>query len=100
MALPPKPLKSDGLNRHAWFAQTALKEVETWRRWVDDSADKFLADLAIIAARKGMPVEDVANLRSICAQLGELKKNLRPLEKAVHAATGQRIAKARKQASR
>lgn len=84
------------MNKKSWQAQKTIKDVETWRSWLVDSADKFIAELKELANKRGMPVEDVVNISGVREQLVEFKKQLQPLERSVHKATGRRIQRARK----
>lgn len=86
------------MNRQSWQAQALVRDVETWRSWLSDSADKFIGELKTLSTKKGMPADDVTNLSNVREQLVELKKLMRPLEKSIHQATGRRIQKARKRA--
>lgn len=84
------------MNRQSWQAQKAIREIDEWRHWINDSADNFITELAALKKKKEMPPEDQVNLANVQEQLVELKKLFRPLEKSIHTATGRRIQRARR----
>lgn len=98
MATPKKsaPDGVDPMNRFSWQAQAAVRQVDEWRLWIVDSADKFIEELKELQSKKQMPDEDKTNLSNVREQIVELKKLFNPLEKSIHKATGRRIQRAKK----
>lgn len=84
------------MNKLSWQAQKAIRDVDEWRHWFTDSADKFIAELKVLSQKRAMPSEDVTNISNVREQLVELKKLLHPLEKSIYTATGRRIQRSRK----
>ena len=94
---PPKIEPGDApMNKQSWQAQAAIRDVEAWRVWLLDSADKFIVELKTLTQKRGMPAEDTANISNVREQIVEFKKLLNPLEKSIHKATGRRIQRAKK----
>jgi hypothetical protein len=92
------PPEDQPMNKLSWQAQKAIRDADTWRHWIIDSADKFIIELKTLSQKKGMPPEDVTNISNVREQLVEFKKLLNPLEKSIHKATGRRIQRSRKRA--
>lgn len=90
-----KPRRGD-MNRKAWKAQRTLSEIRDWHRWVNDSLETFADELKDLSKAPKMPAEDVANMSLVQERLGEIRQSLKPLEKTLAQATGQRIKRSRK----
>lgn len=84
------------MNKQSWQGQKVIRDVETWRCWLTDSADKFIVELKELSQKRGMPVDDVVNLNSVREELAAFRKHLTPLEKSIHKATGRRIQRAKR----
>jgi hypothetical protein len=97
MAAPKtKTPPAEVMTKDSWRAQKALREVDEWARWVTDSANGFIDDMAQMKQKRGMPADDVGNLSDVLTQLTELRKSLKLLDKSIHRATGRRIQQARR----
>ena len=92
----PSEKREEPMNRISWQAQKVIRDIEEWRHWVLDGTEKFLEELKTLQNKKDMPTADKVNIAAVREHLSELKKSHRPLERAVHKATGRRIQRAQK----
>lgn len=83
------------MTRVSWRAQKVLREITEWHTWTGKSLDNFLVEVKALTKTTGMPAEDLTNLGVVLEQLTEYRKNLKPVDRCLAKATGQRIHRSR-----
>jgi hypothetical protein len=94
--MPQKKKTGTTMNRKSFKAQRTFREIQEWHLWIGNSLDNFAKEVKELMGMKDMPVEDIKQLTLVQERLGELKTNLKPFDRTLQQATGQRLRRARR----